>query len=188
MRRKRWRRSDRETRVVGAAPRGSGCCCGRHPTAGPVDRWAITGRRTVRPAPTDAALLAYQFPIGGQGTVGQAIFPRQLTNTLFAISSGGAGDEASPDRRVDRGRGPPRLGAGHRRTAGDSRTCACRPVPTVAEAQAAIAAPSRPVGRPMPDPASPARRTFNRANSAAGGRTHRRIHRFNQMSSANHLQ
>ncbi len=60
--------------------------------------------------------------------------------------------------------------------------------PTVAEAQAAIAAPSRPVGRPMPDPASPARRTFNRANSAAGGRTHRRIHRFNQMSSANHLQ
>ena len=126
---KQWRRSDRETRVVGAAPRGSGCCCGRHPTAGPVDRWAITGRRTVRPAPTDAALLAYQFPIGGQGTVGQAIFPRQLTNTLFAISSGGAGDEASPDRRVDRGRGPPRLGAGHRRTAGDSRTCACRPVP-----------------------------------------------------------
>ena len=61
----------------------------------------------MRPAPTEAALLAYQFAIGGQGAIGQAIFMRQLTNTLFAIHQARHRDETGPDRRGDRDRGPP---------------------------------------------------------------------------------
>lgn len=52
---------------------------------GQANRWAITGSRATRPVTTGAALLAHQFAIGGQGKVGQAIFLRQLLNTLYAL-------------------------------------------------------------------------------------------------------
>lgn len=125
---------------------------------GQSHRWAITGRRTVRPAPTEAALLAHQFTIGGQGAVGQAIFLRQLTNTLFAVHQAAL---AMKQTRIAEA-----IAVAVRRDLAQvvaelpnvpEHVLAGR-CPTVAEAQAAITAPARPVGRPMPEPVTPARR------------------------------
>jgi len=72
---------------------------GEPETAGPLDaaarasrqlgqlhRWAITGRNVRRgTGMTSAALLVEQFATGGAGKVGQAIFLRQLVNTLFVL-------------------------------------------------------------------------------------------------------
>lgn len=129
---------------------------------GQSHRWAITGRRTVRPALTDAALLAYQFAIGGQGAVGQAIFMRQLTNTLFAIHQAAA---AMKQARIAES-----ITVAVRRdlvtVIGELPTIPehilAGRCPTVAEARAAIAAP---LGRPMPDPMTPTQRTALNASS-----------------------
>lgn len=211
---KQWRRSDRETRVGGAAPKRpaprpvdeinqrlfrieqrlatvrpddvetwgqiAGDTAGilaawsrsrEGDTPGPLaaaaaatrqlgqsHRWAITGRRTIRPTSTDAALLAHQFTIGGHGAVGQAIFMRQLTNTLFAIHQAAL---AMKQARIAES-----IAVAVNRDL--VQVIAQLPAipehvlhgrcPTVAEAQAAIAAPTRPLGRPMPEVMTPTQR------------------------------